>query len=78
MSTLHSHDIKYFLNVCISLSVFFALWLLGGTSWYLMFMVVIVSFKAVDASLSMKWKPGWIPRSFKSSVKYVKALIIYL
>ena len=39
-------------------------------------MVFIVSFKAVDNLLSMKWKPGWIPQTFKSSVKDVKALII--
>ena len=41
-------------------------------------MVVIFIFKAVDASLSMKWKPGLIPRLFKSSVKSVKARIISL
>ena len=57
---MNSPAIKWFLNVCIALSVLFALWLLGGTNWYLMFMVVIVSFKAVDASLYMKWKPGLI------------------
>ena len=43
-----------------------------------MFMSVIVSFKSVDASLSMKWKPGLIPRIFKSSVNDVKAIIISL
>ena len=43
-----------------------------------MFMEVIVSFKAVYASLSMKWKPGLIPQIFKSSVNDVKALIIPL
>ena len=43
-----------------------------------MFMVVIVSFEAVDAYLSMKWITGWIPWIFKSSVKDVKYLIIYL
>ena len=42
-----------------------------------MFMVVIIVFKAVDAVLSMEWKPGWIPGIFKSSVKDVKALITY-
>ena len=42
-----------------SLSVFFALWLLGGTNWYLMFMEVIVIFKAVDASLSMNGNLVW-------------------
>ena len=41
-------------------------------------MVVIVSFNAVDALLSMKWKPGMIPRLFKSSVNYVKSLIVSL
>ena len=69
---------KWLLNVCISLSAFFALWLLGGTNWYLMFMFVIVSFKAVDFSLSMKWKAGWIHRLFKSSFNGVKAFIISL
>ena len=75
---LHSTDIQWFLNVCTDLSTLFSLRFLGGTSWYLIFMVVIVSFKEVDASLSMKWKPGRIPRRFKSSVKDVKALIISL
>ena len=41
-----------------------------------MSMVVIVSFKAVDASLSMKCKDGLIPRLFHSSVNDVKSLII--
>ena len=78
MSTLHSTAIKWFLDVFIALSALFAVWLLGGSNWYLMFMVVIVRFKAVDDSLSMKWKPGWIPQIFKYSVKYVKALIVSL
>ena len=69
---------KWLSNVCIALSVLFDLWLLGGTNWYLILMVEIVSFKAVDDLSSMKWKPGWIPWIFKSSVKYVKALIISL
>ena len=43
-----------------------------------MFMVVIVIFKAVYVSLSMKWKNGLIQRLFKYSVKYVKTCIIYL
>ena len=43
-----------------------------------MCMVVIVSFKAVYASLSMKLKPWLIPHIFKSSVNDVKSLIIYL
>ena len=33
--------------------------------------------KVVDASLSMKWNPGLIPRIFKSSVSSTKAFIIY-
>ena len=78
VSTLHSTAIKWLLNVCITLSVLFAIWLLGGTDWYLMFMVVIVIFEAVDALLSMKWKPRWIPQLFKYSVKYLKDLIISL
>ena len=69
---------KWFLNVCIALSALFDLWLIGGTNWYLMFTVVIFSFKAVDASLSMKWKPGLIPQLLNSSVNDAKALIIYL
>ena len=43
-----------------------------------MFIVIIVRFKAVDDSLSMKWKPGWINRLLKLFVKDAKALIIYL
>ena len=43
-----------------------------------MIMAVIARFKAVHASLSMKWKPGLIPRILKSSVYDLKALIIYL
>ena len=69
---------KWFFNVCIAFSAFFALWLLGGTNWYLMFMVIIVIFKAVDASFSMRWKHGLIPRLFKSSVNDVKAFIVSL
>ena len=75
---LHSPAIKWLLDVCIALSALFALWFIGGIKWYLVFMVVIVSFKAVDALLSMKWKPGWIPWLFKSSLKDMKALIISL
>ena len=75
---LHCTAINWFLNVCIALSALFALWLLVGTNWYLMFIVVIFSFKVIDASFSIKWKPGWIPRIFKSSVNDVKALIISL
>ena len=56
----------------------FSLWLLGGTNWYLVFMVVIFIFKAVDTLLFMKWKPGLIPQIFKSSVIDVKALIVSL
>ena len=41
-------------------------------------MEVIVVFKAVDASLSMKCKPGLIRCIFKSSVKSVKACSISL
>ena len=76
LSTLHSPDIKWFLNVCIAFYSLFSMWLLGETIWYLIFMVIIVSFKAVDAPLSMKWKPGWIPLLFKSLVKDMKNLII--
>ena len=43
-----------------------------------MFMVAIVRFKAVDVSLSVKWRPGLIPRIFKSSVNDVKSLSISL
>ena len=73
---LHSPAIKWFLNVCIDLYALFSLWLLVGTNWYLMFMVFIVIFMSVHASLSMNWEPGLIPRIFKSSVKDVKDLII--
>ena len=75
---LHSPAIKWFLDVCIYLSELFALWLLGGNNWYLVFMVSVVIFKAVDALLPMKWKPGWVTRIFKSSFKDVKYLIISL
>ena len=75
---MQSPAIKWFLNVFIDLSALFDLWLLGRTNCYLMLMVVIIIFKAVDASLSMKWKHGWIPWIFKSSVKDVKVLIISL
>ena len=43
-----------------------------------MLMEVIVIFKAVDVSLSVKWKPGFITWILKSSVNDVKALIISL
>ena len=43
-----------------------------------MFMEVIVIFKYVDASLSIKWKIGLIIRLFNHSVKSVKARIISL
>ena len=78
LSTLHIPAINWFLKVCIYLSALFAMCLLGGTNCYLLFMVDIVIFKAVDALLFMKWKPGWIPRIFKSTVKDVKYLIISL
>ena len=66
------------MNVCFGLSSLFDIWLLGGTNWYLMFMVVIVNFKAVDDLFFMKWKPEWIPRLLKSSVKNVKAFYYLL
>ena len=43
-----------------------------------MVMEVIVIFKAVNASLSIKWKPWLIYQIFKSSVNDVKSLIISL
>ena len=78
LSTIHSPAMKWFLDVWISLSALFYLWLLRGTSWYLMFMVGIVIFKVVDDSLFIKCKPGLIVRLLKSSVNVVKALIISL
>ena len=77
-STLHSHATKWFLNVWTALSAWSSLWLLGGTNWYLMFMVIIARFKAVDALLSTKWKPGLIPWLLNYSVNDVKSIIIYL
>ena len=53
-----------------------ALWLPGETYWYLIFIVFVVGFKAVDALLFMKSKPGFITWIFKSSVNYVKDFII--
>ena len=41
-----------------------------------MYVEFIVIFKAVDASLSIKWKTGLIPRIFKFSFKPVKDRII--
>ena len=64
LSTLHIPNMKLLLKF-LSLSLYFSLWLLGGTSWYLMFMEVIVIFKAVDASLSTKWNMVW-SRNFLS------------
>ena len=78
LSTLHSNATKWFLDVWIYLSVLFALRLLGGTNWYLMFMEFIVIYKALYDSLPIKVKPGLIPLIFKSSVNYVKALIVSL
>ena len=43
-----------------------------------MSMVGIYVFKAIDASLSMKWNPGLILCLFKYSVKSVKYCIISL
>ena len=43
-----------------------------------MFMVLIVIFKAVDASLSMKYNPGLILMLFKYLVNSVKDRIISL
>ena len=50
------------LKVWIYLSEFLSLWLLGRTEWYLISMVVMDFFNAVDASLSIVWNPGLIPR----------------
>ena len=69
---------KWFLNTLIYLSALFSLWLLEGTNWYLMFIIIVFRFNVVDALLHMKWKPGFIPRLVKSSVNYDKALIISL
>ena len=49
-----------------------------GNNWYLISKVAMPFFNAVDASLSMIWKHGLIPRLFKYVVNYVKARIIYL
>ena len=76
--TLHSLTMKWFLEVWIALSTLFSMWLLGVTNWYLMLVVVIFIFKALGSSLSMKCRPGLIPRLFKSSVNYVKYRIISL
>ena len=76
--TLHSNAMKWFLNVWIDLSTLLALWLLGGTNWQLISMVVITIFNAVDALLSMKWNHVFIPRLFKSVVNHRKYLIISL
>ena len=75
-STLHSPAMKWFLNISIFLSAFIFLWLIGGTNWYLIFIVDIVRFKALYASFFIKCKPGCIYWLFKYSVKDVKALNI--
>ena len=62
----------------MDLSEFIALWLLEGTSWYLIFMFFIVVIKAADALLSIKWNPELIPRILKSLGNSVKARIISL
>ena len=61
---MHSTAINYFLKVWMSLSKLFYMWLIGGTNWYFMSMVVIFILKAVDASLSTKRNPGLIPHFF--------------
>ena len=43
-----------------------------------MSMVLISVFKAVDASLPMKWNPGLIPQIFKSVANSVRSRIISL
>ena len=40
---------NWFLKIWMDLYALFALWLIGGTNWYLMSMVVIVILKSVDA-----------------------------
>ena len=49
-----------------------------GTNYYLMSMVAITIFKAVDSSLSMNWNPGLIPQLFNYVVNSMKAPIISL
>ena len=51
---LHIPAMKWFLKVWIVLYALFGLWLLGGTNWYLMFIIVIFILNADDASLSMQ------------------------
>ena len=55
-----------------SLSVLFALWLIGGNNCYLILAVVIVSFKAVDDLLRLflgvthvLWLVAWVVRRHK-------------
>ena len=43
------------LNFYMNISVLFALWLIGGTNWYLMSMVVFAILKSVDALFSTKY-----------------------
>ena len=69
---------KWFLNVYMALSILFSMRLLGETNWYLVSIVFIAVFNAVDASFSMRFNPGLITWNFKYIVNYVKACIIYL
>ncbi len=51
--------LKWFLNVCITRSAKFSLWLSGGTSWIVQFFF-ISAFSSADASLSIKCVVGLI------------------
>ena len=78
LSKLHLPDMKWCLKIWMALSIFFALWLLGGTNFYLMSMVFIANLNSTDASLSMKWNPVLIQQGFKFVFNYVKYRIISL
>ena len=43
---------KWSLNICIAFSALFSRWLWGGTSWYVMLLVLMASLKLLEHSLS--------------------------
>ena len=58
-STPANIDLKWHLNVCITLSAKFRLWLSGGTSCIVQFFL-ISALSSADALLSMRCVVGWM------------------
>ena len=59
LSTPANIDLKWHLNVCITLSAKFRLWLSGGTSCIVQFFL-ISALSSSDASLPMRCVVGWM------------------